>query len=557
MSVERIESLHQEASEHYLEGRFPEAIAAWQRVLTLDPANEQALEGVRMSSLLSDGGKESAAPVAVAAPEADPIDAEIDAGLKVFEFDAVERPVGDLPDPTRQSDGIDFGDLGGIDAIPIAGPPPTAPEAPAEEETGLAPVVAHVPGVDPAVAELNRRVRALLDEAQAKAAAGDSEGALAVLGRVQVLDEDNAEAAALEGELRDTSARVTGEVDRWMTEGVQAFEGGMLDEARGWFVKVLDRIPEHAEAVHYLKKIGTTSQTAAGGEAAPESNDLLASFLSNSDRSSEESLFPEIPARSAALEEPAPPPDAAPMRPRGPRPPHATAPNPPASRRGPLLGLAALALLVVAGSAFVFLGGNDGGSSEAGARPAVPRAAAVAPKPEAPAPEPAAPSAPSLSTSLARGREAMAAADYDDAVLAYNDALRADPTNAEAQQGMAAATDAYKAFKAQNEQIAGIRSAFEDGEYASALRVIYRLPDSFDRAKVDRWKENGWFNLAVVALRAGEVPQAIQHFDEALSIREDSETQKWKAFGRRYENAPKDRAYYAATDSIRFRRLDD
>lgn len=557
MSVERIESLHQEASEHYLQGRFRAAIEAWRLVLALDPANEQALEGVRMSSLLSEGGEAEAKPVAVAAPEVDPLDAEIDAGLRVFEFDAVEPPVGDLPDPSRQSDGIDFGDLEGIDAIPLGGADGSGAEPPSREETGLAPVVAHVPGVDPAVAELNRRVRALLDEAKAKAASGDAEGALAVLGRVHVLDEDNAEAVALEGELRDVSARVTGEIDRWMTEGVQAFEGGMLDEARGWFVKVLDRIPDHAEAVHYLKRIGTPSQPAAAPEGESEPNDLLASFLSNSDPAPEESAFPEIPIRAAAVEETAPVPEAAPMRPRGPRPSFQPAPAPARSRRGPLLGLAALALVVVAGSAFVFLGGDGSDSSEASAPAPVPRATAAAPKGDAPASRPSEPSVPSLSASLARGREAMAALDYDDAVLAYNDALRADPTNAEAQQGMALATESYKAVKAQNEQIAGIRSAFEDGEFASALRVIYRLPDTFDRATVDRWKANGWFNLGVVALRAGEVPQAIQHFDEVLAIREEPETQKWKAFARRYETLSKDRAYYAATDSIRFRRLDD
>jgi tetratricopeptide (TPR) repeat protein len=558
MSVERIESLHQEASEHYLQGRFREAIEAWRRVLALDPANEQALEGVRMSSLLSEGAEVEASPVAVAAPQVDSLDAEIDAGLKVFEFDAVEPPVGDLPDPARQAEGIDFGDLDGVDAIPLDGAGGPGAEPPSAEEIGLAPVVTHVPGVDPAVAELNRRVRALLDEAKGKAASGDAEGALAVLARVHILDEDNAEAVALEGELRDASARWTGEVDRWMTEGVQAFEGGMLDEARGWFVKVLDRIPDHAEAVHYLKRIGTPSEPAASPAAEPEPNDLLASFLSSSDPVPAESAFPEIPIRAAMPDKAAPAPEAAPMRPRAARASFSPAPPAPTwSRRGPLLGLAALALLVVAGSVFLFLRGEGNGSGGASAPAPVPRAAAAATKAQTPARRPTEPSVPPLSASLARGREAMEARDFDAAVLAYNDALRADPANAEAQRGMALATESYKAVKAQHEQIAGIRSAFEDGEYASALRVIYRLPDTFDRAMVDRWKANGWFNLGVVALRAGEVQQAIQHFDEVLAIREEPETQKWKSFARRYETLPKDRAYYAATDSIRFRRLDD
>ena len=49
-----------------------------------------------------------------------------------------------------------------------------------------------------------------------------------------------------------------------------------------------------------------------------------------------------------------------------------------------------------------------------------------------------------------------------------------------------------------------IRLAFRDGEYTSALRSAYRLPPSVPKAYSDGVKVAGWYNLAIVALRAGD-----------------------------------------------------
>ena len=577
MSVDRIETLHLEASEHYLNGRFDEAIRAWKQVLALDPANEQALEGVRMSSLLGEG---EAAGTAFGAPDAD-LDADIDAGLKVFEFDAksedVTGPVGDLPDPNRQAEGIDFGDIQQVEAIPLA---PGEGEnnvdlgvgdaLAVDEETGLAPLAPNLPGSDPAMAELARRVRGLLDEAKSKAAAGDIDGALAVLARVQVLDEDNAEAAELDARLRSAADRTSGEIDRWMTEGVQAFEAGMLDEARGWFLKVLGGMPDHAEARHYMAEIGVPGAVGEEARHAPaEGDDLLSSFLSNAEPPSPPE-FPSVPGHGAetgpALGGEIPvgiPPEpesefqATPMRHR-----ERQGPPPAAVRRAGGLKKGLLAVVGVGGCAI--LGGwwflsSDGGAQTSTRQPnPVPRAT-VQPTPAPAATEPPtdASAAPPFGVSMSRGKAAMDRRDYEKAILAYNDALQVDPSNADARIAMAQATEAYKVTRAQREQIDRVRGAFQDGEYSSALRVIYRLPAEFDTATVNRWKVNGWFNLAVVALRAGEVPQAMQHLDEALGIQDDQDARKWKAFAQGYVNRPKDRVYYAATESIAFRSLDD
>jgi tetratricopeptide (TPR) repeat protein len=561
MSVDRIESLHQEASEHYLNGRFRDAIRVWNQVLSLDPSNEQALEGVRMSSLLGDESS---------------LNDEIDQGLKVFELDspapqadpprpvsddADESRVGDLQDPSRQGDGIDFGDMEAVDPIPLA----DGEEA--SQETGLAPLAPKLPSVDPAVAELARRVESLLEEARSKASSGDLAGALAILGRVQVLDESNAEAAELEREWRSATEKASGEVDRWMIEGVQAYEAGTYDEARGWFLKVLGKLPEHAEAQHYLQEIANATSRSKD-EAQAEPDDLLGSFLSNSESPPTEpdrprDLGPEAPACGEEIPLAGDPrgemaPEPPKYRPRDRRPVRAER----TARKGRLrVGVIAAVCVLVAGTGlaaawFVFSGGNDGSRpEEETAR--IERAPVKNPSPAPPEGQgnPAPP--PPFGTSMTRARDAMSRNDFEGAILAYNDALRADPTSADARIGMANATEAYKVVKARREQIDRVRGAFEDGEYASALRVLYRLPEGFEGSTVERWKVNGWFNLAVIALRAGEVPQALQHFDEVLAIQDDQEARKWRAFSQRYVTLPKDRAYYAAAESIGFRSLED
>src|SRR6185503_5909825 len=64
MSVDRITRLHEEASEHYLNGDYPAALASWREVLALDPRNEAALEGARMASQFAADQAETPAPAA-------------------------------------------------------------------------------------------------------------------------------------------------------------------------------------------------------------------------------------------------------------------------------------------------------------------------------------------------------------------------------------------------------------------------------------------------------------------------------------------------------------
>jgi cytochrome c-type biogenesis protein CcmH/NrfG len=150
----------------------------------------------------------------------------------------------------------------------------------------------------------------------------------------------------------------------------------------------------------------------------------------------------------------------------------------------------------------------------------------------------------------------MASGDIGEAVVAFNKALSLDPGNAEAKEGFADAAERYKAGKAVREAMDNIRLAFRDGEFTSGLRLAYRLPPSVDKAYADEVKVTGWYNLAVVALRAGDCAGALSNLKEALSIApEDSEAKTLRDFASRYAESVKDRAFLNRVEALSFRPL--
>lgn len=194
------------------------------------------------------------------------------------------------------------------------------------------------------------------------------------------------------------------------------------------------------------------------------------------------------------------------------------------------------------------------------------RPAAAAPKPAAAPPVSEAPSAPagvpravvSLPEAMARAKRAMEAKDYAAAIVAFNQAIQIDPTLQEARDGMTAASEAYKVKKLEDEQVLRIRDYFEENEYSSALRVLYRLPATMDAATVNRWKVNGWYNKGVAELLGAECREAKASFDEALAIDAGDEgAKRLSEFAEKALDVPKDRAYYAKVEAIGFRKLDD
>ena len=50
MSADRIAELHEQASEHYLNGNYAGALQAWRDILALDPNNGPALDGAQLAA---------------------------------------------------------------------------------------------------------------------------------------------------------------------------------------------------------------------------------------------------------------------------------------------------------------------------------------------------------------------------------------------------------------------------------------------------------------------------------------------------------------------------
>jgi tetratricopeptide (TPR) repeat protein len=577
MSTEQINRLHEQASERYLNGDYQGAIEAWRGVLGLDAGNEQALEGVQLASQFVDPG----APVGAQRPPE--VEHDVDQGLKIL--DGLRAPT------VLQADIAD----GAVDRKP-APPAPAAEEVlegwepqappPAEEQAfGLEPaaVPPPAPSAPPSAAasELKRRVDDLLAEAKARAEAGERDEALAILSRLAILDEENADAAALRAKIQAAGDSDLHKIEMAIIEGVAALEADKLDDAERFLNEALKLAPGHREAQHYLDKVAE--------RRAAESEDLL--------RGAHGEAAPNEGAVARATDEKAMPPPAAPaaLKPARPAAALPEPPAPPPAQSRPRVNLPPPKFLVfgaVGAAALIFaavalprlLGAGTPApsapklppaKSAAGAKPApglpaAPRRPAraaspsVASNPGAEAVAPVAPAAPanpeelanSVAKSLATARSRMESADFGGAVVAYNEALTLDPGNEEAKAGIASAGERYKASKAERDALNSIKLAFRDEEFSSGLRLAYRLPPTASASYVETVKVVGWYNLAVVALRAGDCREALSHLDEALQVApSDADAKKLKEFASRYVEAVKDRVFLDHVEALAFRKL--
>jgi len=559
--TDRIKQLHEQASEHYLNGNYKDALQAWRDVLGLDPSDEQALGGLRMAQQFV---PPDAQPVTAAASA---VEDELDRGLKILDRAAPPIVVPhEVPDGSidLQPDLLNEAAAAAED-VPEGWEASNAAPA-AEESFGLEPFSLSSP--DPAAptsaaaGELKRRVADLLNEAKAKADAGERDEALAILARLGILDEDNAEAEALRAQIEAAGASDLDKVEQAIIEGVSSLEGDRLDDAERYFREALAISPEHREAKHYLEKV---EQRRSGG-----TEDLLGG-LEGESAPAEDAVQRATTPEPAAVK-PAPMPKA----PRAPAAPPAELPDAPIAASGRRLALPNPKLLMIGGIALVVVVGAAMtlprlfGSSTPKFTPPNPaavasRASQRAPKPGAVA-KPATPTravptdpaqlAKAVEAGLAAGQAKMDANDPAGAIIAFNDVLALDPANPVAKAGIVTAGEQYKATKAERDTLNTIKLAFRDGEFTSALRLAYRLPPTVSKSYSDGVKVAGWYNLAIVALRAGDCREAMSHLDEALGVDgSDDEVKTLREFASRYADAVKDRAFLDRVEALSFRSI--
>ena len=104
-----------------------------------------------------------------------------------------------------------------------------------------------------------------------------------------------------------------------------------------------------------------------------------------------------------------------------------------------------------------------------------------------------------------------------------------------------------------HEQLIRGRNALEDGDYVSALRILYRLPDTVDQMQAAEYKVIGWYNLGLIELKAADCKGAVEHFDEALAIApNDAHLRKMRNLAGSYIDRAKDSKFYREVEVLDF-----
>ncbi len=469
---------------------------------------------------------------------------------------------------------------------------PGGPDAPAEAQRESVPSKpAPAPqgesrSEDPAAAALKQRVSELWVLAKGAAAKGEDDEALGLLSRLLILDERNQDAMALEEEVRARVENEARKIQEWVEEGARCFDEGRIEEARQLFLKTLERAPTHREALVFLERVDhqlskhreTTPAVSASRGAAelgePASTPSAAVAVPQSGTPEPEPFDLEPGADYGDLG----------SEPQAAQPAQVHAPAAPSrrsrfhlpGRRAMLLGAAGIGLLTGCAVLAWWLS-RPGDSPAAEASVAAPRGrsapAAGNVRPDRlPGPkskstgEPVTPpragaddAAKRVVDEMARGERAMAAGRYDAAILAFDSVLGVQPDHEEARRRLLDAGEAYRRGKADTEQFGKARRAFETGEYESALRMFYRLPEgTVDASRLGLCKAAGWYNLGLIALRAADCGQAVSHFAEAAALLPaDPEVRRARTLAAACQSRRKDRAYYDIVESLPFRDLSD
>lgn len=574
--------LHQQASTKYLQGEFEQALEVWRRLLELDPQDERAQEGVRLCEMLAEDGDTTPAPSAASpvgetggpAPSTDggideleglldpnpaqaaaaggapPQPAEEDVAQDaVIQFDFSDLPPeAELPDPNRQAEGIDVGDVGqmatiGLDA-PGADPGgldfaeidaklgaaptsrPAAATAVAEATAAAAPVAAPVAAsagtADASASELSLRIRALHAEALEAHQAGNPDEALAVLSRLFILNENDPAARELEQLVRAQAAPP---------------------------VPVAEPAPHDPTSDPILEQ---------GGEEIALDLDAVARNASGNE---------VLDALDGAAEQD---PRTAVRTPR-------TLPTAASAKRSqPLLTKLLIGATVVVGLAaagFYLVPKFMGGSPAQPAEPSPAKTATQAKttpdgpgKADGPAADPSGPPQTAAATPpplpvdelLVQGQQAMDEARYADAVLSYKQILDADPDHQQARQLLLQSGELYREQQEQLQKWQNAIAHFNEGRYQDALRAFYRLPEDEQAERLERYKRNGWFNMGRQSLRSGDCAQARSHFKEARAIDpEDEGIRQALELCSTCLLPQKEQSYFDAVSNMRERGLED
>jgi tetratricopeptide (TPR) repeat protein len=154
------------------------------------------------------------------------------------------------------------------------------------------------------------------------------------------------------------------------------------------------------------------------------------------------------------------------------------------------------------------------------------------------------------------GKAHMQRGDYAEAAADFSSILELDPANIEAKANLDQAASRVQDKKRLEEDLQTAKEYFLEKDYESALRKFYRLPKDQRLGEIDLFIRNAWYNWAVMSMKGGNCPEAIQRLDEALnSDANDEEASKLREVAEHYRDRPKDKVFYAYADRLTYRTL--
>ncbi len=157
----------------------------------------------------------------------------------------------------------------------------------------------------------------------------------------------------------------------------------------------------------------------------------------------------------------------------------------------------------------------------------------------------------------ADGRRMIGLGKWREARAKLNAVLALDPANLEvkelADQAQAKIDDDQKL----QDEFDSTKKLYADKDYENALRKLYRLPRDKGLGDIDLYIRNSWYNWALVLMKAGNSKDALAKLSEELTVDpDDASALKLQEVAEKYMNRAKDRTYYAFTDGLALRALD-
>jgi len=535
-SDQSTERLHQQASAEYLQGKFDAALATWRQILAGDAEDERATEGVRLCELLTEDAATEAGAVVNEKAE-DPIEFEV----PIVEIDLPPKPT---VDPLRQAEGIDLGNA--PEALELDG---EIQESLSEDvEAELDPIVDGIfdddtaPDVpDTSMDELKEQVQNLIHEGQAAFESGDLVTARSALTGVFILDKSNTDALRLQEQIEKGVPPSTEQAD------VADLDAPDYDATPGAFDLAADA-PADPAVTEVLETEPVVDEALASEILDDPAGDSFPEFEGDSEFA-DDTEFEEPDETSEPSKIKLPQFDLAGLK-----------------TRWIVIGVVFGIFVVVGVGFYMKLRAIE--TREVPTPIALPAEVAPVPAPEAqarqvepePTPQPNVAPTEDLATLLERGNKAFAAQEYSAAIMAFDAVLKQQPSHLEANERMESATELYRQQREIQQQWIAAASLFRDREYRSAMQMFYRLPQDSqeDRARLNGYKENGWYNMGLLALRSGQCARAREHFDEAASVDpEDADIAMALALCDTCEGGSRRNGFQRAVAAMSIRGLDD